>query len=64
MKRVRFLGASTAQIAWGDNDDPNPVLTVGEVYEVEDFVVHSWHTKLWLKGVEGKFNSASFEVTE
>jgi hypothetical protein len=61
MKKVRFLGATPEQISWGGNDDPNPLLTIGEVYEVEDADIRSWHTKVKLVGIEGRFNSVSFE---
>lgn len=59
---VKFLGADQGQISWGSNDDPNPLLKVGDTYEVADIEVHSWHTKIQLVGFEGKkFNDASFE---
>ena len=57
---VIFDGASKEQIQWGSNDDPNGLLTIGEEYEIEEEDVHSWHTKLKLRGIEGVFNSASF----
>lgn len=58
---VKFLGCSKEQIAWGNNDDPNPHLFVGDKYFVEKVEVHSSHTKLTLRGVSGKFNSVCFE---
>lgn len=61
-KQVTFLGATKEQIQWGSNDDPNKVLTVGEVYDVETVDVHSWHTKITLIGFDGIFNSSSFEL--
>jgi hypothetical protein len=57
---VRFDGASIEQIRWGGNDDPNLVLKVGEVYKVAGIDVHSYHTKLTLVGIDGRFNAASF----
>lgn len=60
MKQVTFNGASIEQIRWGGNDDPNPLLEVGKTYEIEDIEVHSWHTKIRLVGIDGKFNDASF----
>lgn len=57
---VRFNGASKEQIQWGGNDDPNIVLNKGDKYEVEDIEVHSWHTKIRLAGIKGRFNDASF----
>jgi hypothetical protein len=58
---VKFLGCSKAQIQWGYNDDPNGILVVGDEYIVEKVEVHTWHTKLYLKGIKGKFNSSCFE---
>jgi hypothetical protein len=54
------------QVKWGYNSDPRGVLTVGEVYEVERVEVHSWHTKIFLVGVDcGRgFNKVSFEEVE
>jgi hypothetical protein len=51
------------QVRWGGNADPRGVLTPGETYEVELVSVHSWHTKIFLVGVDcGRgFNSVSFE---
>lgn len=59
---VKFLGCSREQIQWGNNDDPNPMLFVGDIYYVEHVYVHSQHTKIELRGVKGKFNSVCFEV--
>jgi hypothetical protein len=58
---VKFIGCSKEQIAWGNNDDPNPHLFVGDKYYVEHVEVHSQHTKLTLRGVAGRFNSVCFE---
>ena len=58
---VRFIGCNKDQIAWGNNDDPNPLLFVGDKYYVEKVEVHSQHTKLTLRGVSGRFNSVCFE---
>jgi len=62
--KVQFIGATDDQNNWGDNDDPRKVLTIGEIYEVEHREVHSYHTKLYLKGIEGKFNSVCFEEAD
>jgi hypothetical protein len=59
---VKFLGCSKEQIQWGSNDDPNPILFVGNIYYVERVHVHSQHTKIELRGVKGRFNSVCFEV--
>lgn len=59
---VKFLGCSREQIQWGSNDDPNPILFLGDKYYVEHVYVHSQHTKIELRGIKGKFNSVCFEV--
>jgi hypothetical protein len=58
---VSYLGCDPDQINWGSNDDPTNVLIQGDVYYVEHVEVHSWHTKLKLRNVKGKFNSVCFE---
>ena len=58
---VKFIGCSKEQIAWGNNDDPNLVLFVGDKYYIEHVEVHSQHTKICLRGIVGKFNSVCFE---
>jgi len=59
--QVIFTGASDEQVAWGSNDDPRPLLTVGEKYIIESVDVHKWHTKVTLVGIEGRFNDVSFK---
>lgn len=58
---VRFVGASDTQVNWGGCDDPRPLMEEGDEFILEDVEVHSWHTKVRLKGVEGSFNSVCFE---
>jgi len=58
---VRFIGCSEEQINWGNNDNPNKLLFVGDKYIIEKVEVHSYHTKLTLCGVYGKFNGVCFE---
>ena len=58
---VRYIGASDTQVKWGGNDDPRLVLSEGETYTISDVDVHSWHTKIELEGIAGRFNSVSFE---
>lgn len=62
--KVKYIGASDAQVQWGNCDDPRDVLIEGAVYEVEKEDVHTWHTKLHLVGIEGRFNSVCFEKLE
>ncbi len=57
---VVFRGQSDAQRRWGGNDDAEAILTKGREYTVESVAFHSWHTKLRLRYVEGRFNSVCF----
>ena len=59
--QVKFIGCSKEQIAWGNNDDPNSILHLNDLYYVERVKIHSQHTKLELKGIRGKYNSVCFE---
>jgi len=58
---VKFAGCTKEQISWGNNTDPNDLLVPGGIYYVQQLIVKSSHTKLILRGVEGKFNSVCFE---
>ena len=58
---VKFIGCSKEQIAWGNNTDPTGILIVGDKYYIEHVEVHSQHTKIFLRGVSGSFNSVCFE---
>ena len=60
-KMAKYIGASDQQVRWGSCADPRGVLTEGEEYEVERVEMHSMHTKIHLKGIEGGFNSVCFE---
>lgn len=47
---------------WGNCDPINCNLTVGGIYTVKVWEVHSWHTKVQLEELPGKvFNSVHFE---
>ena len=60
--KVKYIGASDAQVNWGSNDDPREVLKEGKEYEVLRREVHRWHTKLFLVDFpELKFNSVCFK---
>ena len=59
--KVIYIGCIQEQINWGSNDDPRKILFENFVYCVETVDVHSYHTKLTLRGVHGKFNSVCFE---
>ena len=60
--KVKYIGASDAQVRWGSNDDPRGLLVEGKEYELSDREVHSWHTKISLSEFPGKkFNDSSFD---
>jgi hypothetical protein len=58
---VKFVGCTREQVNWGNNTDPENLLVPGGVYFVQQMIVKSSHSKLILRGVEGKFNSVCFE---
>ena len=58
--KVMFVGCTRSQQMWGENDDPNGMLTLLHQYTVEAVEVHTWHTKVRLAGIEGQFNSVCF----
>jgi hypothetical protein len=56
--KVKFLGCTTEQQRWGNNDFPPCI--VGQTYTVTAVDVRSQHTKVSLEGIVGKFNSVCF----
>lgn len=52
---------SKESINWGSHTDPRGTLIDGTRYTVDRREVHSWHTKVYLCGVKGSFNSVWFE---
>ena len=58
--KVKYIGCSVEQINWGNNDNPDKILKIGEKYIVEKTEVHTSHTKISIKGYNGKFNSVCF----
>jgi len=58
--RVKFVGCSKEQINWGGNDDPKRLLREDNIYIINKIEAHTYHTKLMLEGVKGRFNSVCF----
>ena len=61
MRKVTYLGCTKEQHSWGNHTGSPNDLEVGTVYEIERTEVHSWHTKIYLKGITGSFNSVYFK---
>lgn len=61
MKRIVYIGATDDQVNWGSCADPRPVLSIGNIYEIDHEEIHTWHTEYFLRGYEGGFNSVCFE---
>ena len=59
--KVIYLGCTEDQTNWGSNDNPDKFLIEGCTYYIEKVEVHSWHTKLTLRNIPGKFNSVCFK---
>lgn len=62
--KVKYTGCSDMQRQWGGCDDPRGILTIGSEYIISAVKVHSWHTKVSLKGIDGRFQSTCFDVVE
>ena len=63
--KVKFIKSSNEQVKWGNNDDPSKYLKEGNIYDVMNKEVHSWHTKIILKDFpDKKFNDVSFEYID
>jgi hypothetical protein len=58
---VKFIGCSTEQIQWGNNDDPKDKLIIGNNYKIVNVDIHSQHTKITLDGISGRYNSVCFD---
>lgn len=61
---ARFTGCTQEQHSWCNYTGDYKRLIVGKIYEVERVEVHSWHTKVFLVGIKGSFNSVCFDVVE
>jgi hypothetical protein len=59
--KVVFTGCDERQKRFGNYTGDTDKLEVGRVYEVTEIEVHSWHTKYYLVGFEGSFNSVCFD---
>ena len=59
--KVVFLGSDEEVNKWGNCDNSNDLLVIGEKYTIDHTEVHSWHTKVFLKEVVGGFNSILFD---
>jgi hypothetical protein len=59
--KVKYIGATDAQVWWGNHTDPRLVLEAGKEYIVRRTEVHNWHTKVILKEADGAFPSSCFE---
>ncbi len=61
--KVIYTGCTIEQQRWGTNDSPKKKgLIVGNIYEVDSVEVHTWHSKVTLKGIDGRFNSVCFDT--
>ena len=61
--KVIFTGCSEAQQLWGNYSNHN-MLKKDSIYTIDDVEIHSWHTKVSLKEVDGWFNSVCFKKQE
>lgn len=59
--KVKFTGASESQKNWGSYTGNYDDLIEGNEYLIDHTEVHSSHTKVYIEGIEGNFNSVCFE---
>lgn len=59
-KKLKYIGCDDCQASWSRCDDPRGVLTKDKKYKVEQYDVHTWHTRVKLMDIEGWFNSTCF----
>lgn len=65
MKKAKYTGnVSKEQINWGGNTDPSGILKEGEIYNVVSIEVHSYHTRIFLEGKPGYYNSVWFDLND
>lgn len=60
---VIYTGSTREQWEWGSCDRPY-MLIIDHIYTIKNVEVHSQHTKIQLKGIEGRFNSVSFKLVD
>ena len=71
--RVKYIGCSEAQYQWGSGDDPRKIFkpelasanfVSSQELIIESMEVHSHHTLIKFRGIDGKFNSVCFRGTK
>jgi hypothetical protein len=60
-EKVKCVNVSESIQDFGLGDGIVSSLRVGNEYTVNDVESHSWHTLVWLDGVDGSFNDCLFE---
>jgi hypothetical protein len=64
MKATFREDVTETQIKYGGGNDPRGLLLPGHTYEVAKKEVHRWHTRIFLVGIDGWFNSVMFDLSE
>ena len=62
--KVKFVTSCKEQVEWGNNDDPDLLLEKNRIYEIRKVEMRSYHVKIYLKEIKGRFNSISFSLVE
>lgn len=63
--KAKYIGCSDAQFNFGHGKDPRDYLEEGEVYDIVDVKVHSWHTVYYIQvspSYSAPFNSVCFNL--
>jgi hypothetical protein len=61
--KIIYTGENVSKesIQWGSHTSPVGILEPGNEYDLEKEEMHSWHTRIYLKGIDGYFNSVWFD---
>jgi hypothetical protein len=58
---LQFTGCTKEQHNWGNHTGDFSQLVIGRVYEASLIDEHAWYTKIYLRNIEGSFNSVCFD---
>ncbi len=59
--KVIYIGCAKIQHAFGNHTGDLTELIPHKIYTINHIEVHSWHTEIYLNGIEGSFNSVCFK---
>ena len=62
---VRYKGLDDNQLRYGRSDKPEDKgVEIGQLLTIANIEQHDWYTHLIFKEIDGKYNTAGFELVE